>query len=98
MNVFILQKSYLPSKKFQITDVDTGKTIHFGAKGYSDYTIHKDVERKNRYIARHKPRENFNDLNTAGAWAKWISWSHPTINESIKAMERHFGIKIINMI
>ena len=29
------------SKKYMIT-TPSGKTIHFGAKGYSDYTIHKD--------------------------------------------------------
>jgi len=98
MNVFILQKSYLPSKKFQITNVDTGKTIHFGARGYSDYTMHKDVERKNRYIARHKPRENFNDLNSASAWASGILWNKKTIELSIRDMEKRFDIKIINMI
>ena len=26
----------------------------FGAMGMSDYTIHKDSERRNRYINRHK--------------------------------------------
>jgi hypothetical protein len=30
-----------------------GKKIHFGGKNFSDYTIHKDDERKKRYIARH---------------------------------------------
>ena len=29
------------------------KRIHFGAANMSDYTIHKDDERKQRYIARH---------------------------------------------
>jgi hypothetical protein len=30
-----------------------GKTIHFGASGMSDFTIHKDKERRARYRARH---------------------------------------------
>ncbi len=30
-----------------------GKTISFGARGMSDYTIHKDPERRRRYRARH---------------------------------------------
>ena len=35
-----------------------GKKVRFGAKGYEDFTIHKDEERKQRYIKRHQAREN----------------------------------------
>ena len=35
---------------------DTGKKLLFGAYGYSDYTIHKDEKRKQRYISRHKKK------------------------------------------
>ena len=30
-----------------------GKTINFGAKGMSDFTKHKDEDRRKRYYARH---------------------------------------------
>lgn len=30
------------------------KTVHFGQANASDFTKHKDVERKLRYINRHK--------------------------------------------
>ena len=30
-----------------------GKTIHFGAKGMSDFTKHGDEDRRRRYYARH---------------------------------------------
>ena len=30
------------------------KNVSFGAAGMSDYTLHKDPERKERYISRHK--------------------------------------------
>ncbi len=33
---------------------DTGRKVSFGAKGYSDYTMHRDDDRKQRYINRHK--------------------------------------------
>ena len=33
--------------------------VHFGAQGYSDYTKHKDPERKRRYITRHQKSENW---------------------------------------
>ena len=34
----------------------SGKKISFGNINYSDYTIHKDPERKQRYIARQKKK------------------------------------------
>ena len=39
-------------KYFIITKSD--KKIYFGAVGYSDFTKHKDEERKQLYINRHK--------------------------------------------
>ena len=30
-----------------------GKYIHFGAKGYEDFTIHKDEDRRAKYRKRH---------------------------------------------
>ena len=53
----VVSKSDKKDKKLKavFTD-DKGKTTttHFGAKGMSDYTIHKDKERRKRYRARHK--------------------------------------------
>ncbi len=42
-------KSKKPNKKFDAV-IDKTKTVSFGAKGYSDFTIHKDEDRKDRYI------------------------------------------------
>ena len=39
------------------------KTTHFGAAGFSHYPIHKDDERKKRYIDRHKKSENWNNTS-----------------------------------
>ena len=39
------------------------KTIHFGAAGMSDYTLHKDDRRKANYIARHQTREEQENAN-----------------------------------
>ena len=35
-------KSKKPNKKFDAVIIDKTKTVSFGAKGYSDFTIHKD--------------------------------------------------------
>ena len=47
-----LKKSTRKGKKYSVEYL--GKTIHFGAKGMSDFTIHKDKKRRDRYRARHK--------------------------------------------
>jgi hypothetical protein len=41
MSLVIIKKSSDPEKKYEAV-IDGKKTVKFGAKGYSDYTIHKD--------------------------------------------------------
>ena len=85
----IITKSKKKDKKFDAI-IDGKKTISFGAKGYSDFTQHKDPERKQRYLNRHKKNENWNDPKTAGFYAKHILWNKPTIQESIKETNKQF--------
>ena len=95
MALYLLSKSFNKNKKWQIT-TPSGKKINFGAKGYEDYTTHKDKERMNRYTNRHASRENWkkSGINTAGFWAKWLLWNKPSLTASIKATESKFNIKI----
>lgn len=92
-NKYLLFQSPNPNKKFMILTPE-GKTVYFGQNGASDYTIHKDDKRRMNYIARHKSRENWNDLNKAGTWSRYLLWEKPTLNEAIRNMERRFNIKI----
>jgi len=87
-----LEKSKWAGKKYTV--VVDNKTIHFGAKGMSDYTIHKDKERKERYIARHKKRENWNKggIKTAGFWSRWLLWNKPTIGGSKRDISQRFNV------
>jgi hypothetical protein len=68
------------------------KTIHFGAEGMSDFTIHGDTKRKARYLARHRKRENWSDPMTAGALSRWILWNKPTLEGSIKDFKVRFRL------
>ena len=82
------------NKFFIITN--QGKKVNFGAKGYEDFTIHKDEKRKLRYIARHKPREqdNWNNPNTKSYWSLRLLWNKPTLEASysdIKKDLKHKG-------
>ena len=85
----VLTKSKNKDNKYDAV-IDGKKTIHFGAKGYSDYTINKDDERKNRYISRHKSNENWNNYKTAGFYAKNILWNKPTVEASVADTNRRF--------
>ena len=88
--VVYLKKSTRPEKKWMVYVEPPGKTIHFGAKGMSDYTIHKDKDRKMRYIARHKSRENWRDPTTPGALSRFILWNKPDLKASIADYKMRF--------
>ena len=68
------------------------KKIYFGAAGYSDFTKHKNEERKNRYILRHERNENWtkSGIDTAGFWSRWLLWNKPTIKESYEDIKKRF--------
>lgn len=91
--VVYLKKSNKPTKKYMV--YVNGKTVHFGAKGMSDYTIHKDQERKKRYIARHKrmgEKWGKSGIKSAGFWSRWLLWEKPTIGGSKRFIAQKFGI------
>ena len=69
------------------------QTIPFGQAGASDFTKHKDEERKKRYDDRHKPREDWNNPMTAGALSKWILWDKPTLKQGIASFKKRFDLK-----
>jgi hypothetical protein len=90
-----LSRSEKPDKKFKV--IVGLKTIHFGAKGMSDYTINRDPERKRLYLKRHRARENWSKsgIQTAGFWSRWLLWNKPSLDESIQDIEKRFRVKIM---
>ena len=85
----VISPSNKPDKKFEAR-IDDRKSIHFGAKGASDFTIHKDPERKQRYLNRHSKNEDWNNPMSAAFYATNILWNRPTITESIRDTNRRF--------
>ena len=94
MFVIYFSKSKNVTKKYSV--LIGNKTVNFGANGYSDYTIHKDDKRKQRYINRHKGKENWgkSGIKTAGFWARWALWNKKTSATSLKDIESKFNVKI----
>ena len=62
---------------------NTNKKIHFGAKLYEDYTLHKDDKRKKSYLSRHK-HDNYTNLLYPSFYATNLLWNKPTLTESIR--------------
>jgi hypothetical protein len=85
----VIQKSKRTDKKFDAV-IDGKKTIPFGQKGASDYTIHRDPERKDRYINRHKPREDWADPRTAGFYSRFVLWNKPTLKQSVDDLNKKY--------
>ena len=93
---FKLIKSPNKAKKwravFTLTDGSV-KKVDFGAAGYEDYTMHKDAERKARYMNRHKARENWKTPYTAGSLSRWILWNKPSLRASVADFKRKFKLQ-----
>ena len=77
---------------------DNGRTIHFGASGYMDYTKYYKQDpklakqKKDSYLARHRVNEDWNDVMSAGALSRWILWNKTTIEASVKDFKNRFNL------
>lgn len=90
-----LSKSNKPDKRYKIVfDGKKTKTVHFGQKDGSTFVDHKDDKKKAAWIARHKVRENWNNIKTAGALSKHILWNKKSLKDSIKDTSNKFNIDI----
>lgn len=91
-----LTKSKDNKYKYIITLLVDNKqmNIKFGAHGYSDYTIHKDKEKKQRYINRHKELEDWNNPLSRGSLSRYILWNKETIKDSLMDYLKRFNIKM----
>ena len=82
-------KSEKPNKKYYII-TNNNKKIYFGQAGASDFTIHKDEARKQRYINRHKNNEVWSKsgIDTPGWWSFKYLWSYPTKEEAYNHIKK----------
>jgi len=89
-----IKKSDNKLKKYKATFKinNRTKTIYFGAAGMSDYTKHKDKQRRSNYIRRH-----LKDLRTgkpyrAGYLSMYILWNKVSFNASVADYRRRLNI------
>ena len=93
----VIKNSTKPEKKlmavFSKKDSSRTKTIHFGQRGAPDYTKTKDKAQKERYIARHSRRENWDVPDNAGSLARWVLWNKESKAASINDYKSKFNLK-----
>ena len=81
-----------PNKKYFIITNDN-KKIYFGQASASDFTIHKDEDRKQRYIKRHEKNEskfwNKSGIDTPSFWSRFLLWEKPTIKKSYESIKKN---------
>jgi hypothetical protein len=95
LKLLSIKKSPKKDKKYVATFSRNGriKKTHFGAKGYSDYNQHKNKERRQRYIKRHKSRENWRDPTSAGALSYYLLWGPTTsFRTNVNSFKRKFNL------
>jgi len=88
METVIITRSKNKDKKLAAL-FPNGKIINFGAAGYSDYTIHNDDKRKQNYIRRHEPNEDWSNIQSAGWLSRYVLWNKPTLSESIDDINKN---------
>lgn len=101
MRLQSVTRSTRPGKKLMATFVDRGgrlKTVHFGARGYGDYTLYHTVSpalaraKKSQYLARHGRQERWTDPTTPATLSRYILWDKPTVAASVAAFRRRFRV------
>ena len=90
-------KSKKPAKKydakFENKKTKRTKTVSFGAAKMSDYTIHKDKERRERYRKRHQKDLKTGDSTRPGYLSFFLLWGNSTsLRENIKNYKKRFNL------
>lgn len=77
-----------------LNDNGRGHTLHFGSKNSKTYLDHGDKQKRENYIKRHRPAENWNEINPASA-SRYILWEYKDLDKSLKNYLKKFDIKDI---
>ena len=70
------------------------KTTNFGDSRYSDYTQHKDKDRREAYRKRHQKDLKTGDYMKPGFLSYYIGWGDSTsLRSNISAYKKRFKLK-----
>ena len=74
-----LDYSSRKNNKYMAT-LSSGKKVHFGSPKYEDFTIHKDEDRRKKYLARAKKIKNkkgeltYTNPESSNYWSVNLLW------------------------
>ena len=89
-------RSHLPSKKFDAVFTEDGKVVKvvpFGAKGYLDFTMTGDTEKRRLYRLRHA-NDRLDFPYSPGALSMYILWgSKADLSENVKSFKKKFKLQ-----
>ena len=90
-----LEKSPRAKYKYRAVFSD-GTHTDFGAAGYTDFILSGgDKDRRERYLNRHRNKENWNDPRSAGALSRWILWGQSSsLAENVRQFKIRFAGRI----
>ena len=87
----LIRPSTRKAKKW-MAEFQDGTVTHFGASGYSDYTLGASEAQRAAYISRHA-HENQRDPRSAAALSRYILWGDSrSMQASISAYKRRFKL------
>lgn len=94
MKTYTLYKADNPEKKYKVYVKSNNaiKKIEFGQAGASDFTKHRNKERRQLYINRHYKNEDWEDYTTPGFWAYRILWNKTTLQASYNDTLKKFKL------
>lgn len=92
-----LMRSDKPEKKWKVIieyrEGQRTRTIHFGAKGYTDYTMNATEQQRKNYRSRHSKEKN-QPFDTAGRLSYDILWGATrSVRTNFNAYKRKFNLK-----
>lgn len=89
-----VMRSRKSGKKYEAIFQSEGgreKHVYFGQSGASDYTKHKDKERRNHYIFRHMKDTKTRDPTRAGFLSLYILWNKPSFSAGLVDYKRRLN-------
>lgn len=89
-----IKKSIKPTKKYtaEFTVGGKHKLIHFGADGYTDYTLGATDAQRDAYRARHR-MDRIDEPMTAGSLSYYLLWGiSRSLNKNISLFKKQFKI------
>lgn len=96
VSLLSLVPSKRAGKKFAATFLlqnGATRSVHFGAKGSADFTIHGDARERKNYILRHRVLEKWSDPTTPGCLSRFLLWEKPTLCDAVVAFLRRFRLR-----